>query len=432
MIYSTAKDSSPDVPLSILNEHTFGVRNLAFSSNSQHLASLGNVNDGFLFIWAVSLKNGSARLHSTNKCTALVKDMCWMGQTLVTAGVRHVKVWRLTDQRPGSPGKSRLNPESAAHSSNPTPKALSGRNCVLGALGDSTFTCAASISDTEAVLGTDTGALCLLDDSAGSQKLSLVQHVGFNITSLAADSDGSCVWIGGRGRKMEKFSVDSLRSASSPGPPTSPGPRPKPKGLAITCMGSLSSHLVTLDSSRVVNIYPFDSLDGEDDESSSSTDTTMPAHRDSVLGIRSLKGPNELKANFFTWSCKGTVHFWDTNGKCRASRAIPVDKLPSDDDDVSNELKTVAAAEDLDFYVSGDKLGVLRYVPSRDTSLFVILTRLQSDVCTTMDVRERSPRPWRRDYGHCDTFGSGLWRFSHCQLWSGSHDSTFPEARRKH
>lgn len=374
MIYSTAKDSSPDVPLSILNEHTFGVRNLAFSSNSQHLASLGNVNDGFLFIWAVSLKNGSARLHSTNKCTALVKDMCWMGQTLVTAGVRHVKVWRLTDQRPGSPGKSRLNPESAAHSSNPTPKALSGRNCVLSALGDSTFTCAASISDTEAVLGTDTGALCLLDDSAGSQKLSLVQHVGFNITSLAADSDGSCVWIGGRGRKMEKFSVDSLRSASSPGPPTSPGPRPKPKGLAITCMGSLSSHLVTLDSSRVVNIYPFDSLDGEDDESSSSTDTTMPAHRDSVLGIRSLKGPNELKANFFTWSCKGTVHFWDTNGKCRASRAIPVDKLPSDDDDVSNELKTVAAAEDLDFYVSGDKLGVLRYVSSRDTSLFVMLT----------------------------------------------------------
>lgn len=295
-----------------------------------------------------------------------------MGQTLVTVGVRHAKVWRLPEQRPGSPGKSRHNPESAANFANPIPKALSGRNCLLGALGDSTFTCAASVSENEAVIGTDTGVLCLLDDSAGSQKLSVAHNVGSSITSLAIDSDGSCVWIGGRGRKMEKFSVDSLRSAASSVPPSSPGARPKPKGLAITCMGSLSSHLVTLDSSKVVNIYPFDSLDSEDDES--STDTTMPAHRDSVLGIRSLKSPNGLNAEFFTWSSKGTVHFWDTNGKCRASREIPVDKHSSDDDDTSNELKTVAAAEDLGFYVAGDRFGVLRYVSSRNTILFVILT----------------------------------------------------------
>lgn len=84
LIYSTAKDSSADVPLSILSEHTFGVRSLAFSSNSQYLASLGDVNDGFLFVWAVNLKNGSARLHSTNKCTSFVRDTCWMGQALVT------------------------------------------------------------------------------------------------------------------------------------------------------------------------------------------------------------------------------------------------------------------------------------------------------------------------------------------------------------
>lgn len=90
LIFSTTKGSSPDVPLTILNEHTFGVRSLAFSTDSQYLATLGDVNDGFLFVWAVSLSNGSARLHSANKCTSFVKSVCWMGQTLITYGLRGV------------------------------------------------------------------------------------------------------------------------------------------------------------------------------------------------------------------------------------------------------------------------------------------------------------------------------------------------------
>ena len=84
LIFSTAKDSPADIPLSILNEHTIGVRGLAFSANSQCLATLGDVNDGFLFVWTISLKTGSAKLHSANKCTSFVRDMCWMGQTLIT------------------------------------------------------------------------------------------------------------------------------------------------------------------------------------------------------------------------------------------------------------------------------------------------------------------------------------------------------------
>lgn len=84
MIFSTAKDAPSDVPLSILSEHTFGVRSLSFSSNSQYLATLGDVNDGFLFVWSINLKNGSAKLHSTNKCTSFIRDMCWIGQSLIT------------------------------------------------------------------------------------------------------------------------------------------------------------------------------------------------------------------------------------------------------------------------------------------------------------------------------------------------------------
>jgi WD40 repeat protein len=68
----------------MLTEHSFGVRSLAFSSDSQYLATLGDMNDGFLFVWAINLRTGAAKLHSTNKCTSFIRDMCWMGQTLIT------------------------------------------------------------------------------------------------------------------------------------------------------------------------------------------------------------------------------------------------------------------------------------------------------------------------------------------------------------
>lgn len=84
MIFTTAKDAPPDIPLSIMTEHSFGVRALAWSPNSLYLATLGHINDGFLFVWSIGLKNGSAKLHSTNKCLSVVRDMTWIGHTLIT------------------------------------------------------------------------------------------------------------------------------------------------------------------------------------------------------------------------------------------------------------------------------------------------------------------------------------------------------------
>lgn len=74
----------------MLTEHSFGVRSLAFSSDSQYLATLGDMNDGFLFVWAINLRTGAAKLHSTNKCTSFIRDMCWMGQTLITY---EISIW---------------------------------------------------------------------------------------------------------------------------------------------------------------------------------------------------------------------------------------------------------------------------------------------------------------------------------------------------
>ncbi|KAL4918230.1 WD40-repeat-containing domain protein [Aspergillus aurantiobrunneus] len=359
LIFSTAKDAPSDVPLSILTEHTFGVRALAWSSNSQYLATLGDVNDGFLFVWSISLKNGSARLHSTNKCTTVVRDMTWLGQALITVGVRHVKVWRLPDVRPGSPSKSRTTTGDTPNSV--APKALSGRNCVLSALADNTFTSVVGISDSEAVAGTDSGALCLVDDNDGNAKLTLTQYMGFGITSLTVDSDRACIWIGGRGRRMKRFVFGSLRASRTPPSPRTPSRSsvdPKSKEPAITCIGSLTSHLVTVDSTKAIHIYAVENINDEGEQC--DTGTTMPAHRDSVLGIGAINTPDQLGADFFTWTRRGVVKFWSTQGECRDSRAVPVEQLPGGDDDTPNELKILRANKNLDLFVSGDKLGVLR------------------------------------------------------------------------
>jgi WD40 repeat protein len=78
------QDNSSDIPLAILNEHTYGVRAVCFSPDQKYLASLGSPNDGFLYVWAINQRTGAPKLHSSNKCTSFVKQMIWLGNNIVT------------------------------------------------------------------------------------------------------------------------------------------------------------------------------------------------------------------------------------------------------------------------------------------------------------------------------------------------------------
>ncbi|EPS28284.1 hypothetical protein PDE_03230 [Penicillium oxalicum 114-2] len=373
LLFSTALDSSPDVPLSIITEHTFGVCSLAFSPDSQYLATLGNPNDGFLFIWSINLKNGLAKLHSTNKCTSIVREIRWVGLALVTVGVRHVKVWRLPIIRPASPTKSRLIVDGTS-SSSPVPKALSGRNCILGQLSDHTFTCIGGISEREAVLGTESGAVCFLDDREASQRLSVARQVDFAITSVAVDLDQETIWIGGRDRRVQRLTFEELRS---PSPDLSVPPSRTDKTAmtrnarnpALVCMGAVSSYLVTVEATREIQVYPITDLpeEGELDRGIAC----ISAHRDPVLGIRALRTPNILGADIFSWSRNGSVNFWDLSGKCLLSRTVTVEQSIAGEEDVSNELKVLRASDNADWFVAGDKYGVVSAGRDRMVQLFL-------------------------------------------------------------
>lgn len=84
LVFSTASDAPSDMPLTSLADHTFGVKCVAFSPDSQYLASLGSANDGFLYVWSINQRTGAATLHASNKCTSNINRIAWMGNNLIT------------------------------------------------------------------------------------------------------------------------------------------------------------------------------------------------------------------------------------------------------------------------------------------------------------------------------------------------------------
>lgn len=272
--------------------------------------------------------------------------------------MRHVKLWRL-ETRPGSPSKLRPNNEGFAGN----PKALSGRNCLLGGLGEQTFSCVASVSECESIVCTENGVICLLDDSEGSQKLTIVNYTSFGLTSIAVATDSGEVWLGGRGRRSVKMNLEEMRERTNLRSPSISSPvetvAPKTKSPSFISMAYLASHIVTIDSAKAIHVCPVEAF-GDFSDEDKLRETLVPAHRDQVLGVRSLRMSNVYEADFFTWSCEGSVNFWDTQGRCRASRKVELEQMTLSDDDVINELRIFRFAEDLNAFVSGDRYGVLR------------------------------------------------------------------------
>ncbi|KAI9746863.1 MAG: hypothetical protein M4579_007574, partial [Chaenotheca gracillima] len=115
------------------------------------------------------------------------------------AGVRHVKVWRVEETRANSPSKSRFMTEAKGPSTPQTsaPKSLLGRNCLLGPMLDTVFTCATAVGNDKAILCSLSGEVCLVDDGDKSQKLLRIGKLHFGVSCVSFSAAREELWIGG-------------------------------------------------------------------------------------------------------------------------------------------------------------------------------------------------------------------------------------------
>ncbi|EDU48249.1 WD40 repeat protein [Pyrenophora tritici-repentis] len=361
LIFSAAPDAPSDTPLTSLSDHTFGVNCVAFSPDSRFLASLGSSNDGFLYIWHINPRTGAATLHASNKCVSHIHRIAWMGNKLVTVGVRHVKVWKVDDLNAAMRfAKARQSDTSFISGS--THKTLPGRNCILEGLKESTFTSVVAIARDKAIVASDKGDICLIDNSDSDHRFFKLVDAGFSVSSLAVDVKGRLHIAGSQGALKTLIIKDIIGRLT---PPPSPPPRVESPTVSVTdcnqigVIACLKDYVVTVDSQRAIRLSQ---LCSDDDESVvGNVVHTLPAHGNAVLGVHAgLVRPNVFDASYYTWAADGTVIFWH-QGSFRGSVEVPLEQL-DDPDAVPNELRTVRTSTDASFLVAGDKFGVLRFI----------------------------------------------------------------------
>ncbi|KAK7553425.1 WD40-repeat-containing domain protein [Phyllosticta citricarpa] len=362
LVFSTSPDAPPDVPATSMAEHAFGVRAVAFSPDSRYLASLGSANDGFLYIWSINTRTGAAILHSSNKCTNHINRIAWIGNSLIVVGTRHAKVWRIDEgEHPqhAKPRQGDVNVFSSAFH-----KTLQGRNCVLGSLVESNFTSVTPISTSMAVVSTDRGDICLLDDSDRNQRLYRVATVPFGVSALATDANG-LLHVGGFNGELKTFEIKKLTDVSTPPPsPTARSESPSSPSLRssdvpyVVSIAPVSGLLVTVDSRRAIRLVQVDT----DEEHSYITKTVqqLPAQGEGVLGVHSLPFPNSFDASFVTWSADGVVKFWSPDGLIKVDIVVPLEQIEGCEE--PNELKKVRSTPQASFIAAGDKYGVLSVI----------------------------------------------------------------------
>ncbi|KAI5800021.1 WD40-repeat-containing domain protein [Geopyxis carbonaria] len=365
LIFSMSKDVPSDVPVAAMSEHTFGVRDVAFSPDSKYLASIGTANDGFIYIWSLNLgKPGLVQLHASNKCTSFIRQIAWMGRCLVTVGTRHVKIWRTGDdvgdgRKPRRKWRLTRRQQKVIGAGT---KVLHGRNALLGNMSESTMSCVVGISDDKALVCSERGDICLLEET--EMKFSKVADAGFGVSCVAIDPERKFAWVAG---KNGSHSALVLKDIAPPTPPSSPSSsRSSSPVLPFGCrranvlaMASMLGHLFTLDSNRSLKIINMSTVDGVPVPNSMIKE--LPAHKDACLGVRVLP-PNSHDASFFTWSADGVVLFWTLDGICKDEFQVELEQPREGDDDMPNELKAVRVSKGGDFFVTGDKYGVLRVI----------------------------------------------------------------------
>lgn len=283
-----------------------------------------------------------------------------------SVGTRFVKVWRVESGTNVSPNKAKLNLDSTV----PSPqipltvtRTLAGRNCLLGPLVDTTFTCVASISDSMAVACSERGDICMLDDN-DSHKLVKVAQAAFGITSMAVDVEGRLVVVGGRDGLTKTVTFEELlkpRTSVISENDTAVVSNDATGGqlCALAFVHELS---IAVNSRHAIVISRRNASAQIGNPATALLPPPLPAHRDvAVLGIRLMDQPNQMdNASFFTWTSAGEIIFWDMDGQNKYRLDVEIEQAPVEEDTYQNQCQIVRASTGAGFLAIGDRQGSLQ------------------------------------------------------------------------
>lgn len=370
------QDASSDTPLVSISEHTFGVNAVAWSPDSKYLASLGAANDGFLYVWKIDPRTGAAKLFQQNRCTSYIRDMVWMGNSLITLGLRHVKVWKIEEGPTISPTKQRLLNESTPA----TP--LPGRNMLLGDLLEATFTCAA-VDGKRLIICTETGDVCILDDDDRQMKLVKALSLDFAITTITIR--GNVAYVGGKDGHFATLDVEGVMDGSAQSILTT-----TEASGGVVALGFLTDKLVTIDSRQSIDVWNPDFVPGQQVEAIAHI--PIPGHGEPIAGIHPLRRPNKANAAFVTWSYSGNVTFWDMDGQIKSSIEVPIDAAETDgESELVNQLTCARTTRNGKLLVTADRQGILK-VTDVETKDCLLDTKAHSSDCICVSIFEEDSK----------------------------------------
>jgi WD40 repeat protein len=241
-------------------------------------------------------------------------------------------------------------------------KTLPGRNCILDSLKEANFTSVVTVAPNKAIVATDKGDICLIDDTGSDQRFVKLFETGFAVSSIAVDAKGRLHLASSNGGLKTVYVRDII---SGPAPQTSL-PRVESPTINVTdqrqigAIACLPDYIVTVDSQHAIRLSHLCATD--DEAIVGDVAHTLPAHGHSVHGVAAvLSQPNTLNASYYTWAADGTVLFWNTDGSFKDSLHVALEQVDVPDF-VPNELRTVCTSTDCSFLVAGDKHGVLRII----------------------------------------------------------------------
>ncbi|RCI11763.1 hypothetical protein L249_7149 [Ophiocordyceps polyrhachis-furcata BCC 54312] len=356
LIFSLA-DASSDTPLVSISEHAFGVAAVAWSADSKYLASLGAANDGFLCIWKIDPRTGAAKLFQQNKCTSYVRSMVWRGHSLITLGVRHVKVWKVD----GAPAVSQT-----------AQRPLAGRNVLLGDLLLETNISCAAVDGERLIMCTDTGDVCVLEEDDERQtKLIKVLTLDFPIT--AVNISGDVAYVGGRDGHFATLDVPAvMRRGSSCVLTVAEAP------AGIVALACLDNMLVTVDSRQSIDLWTADQTPGQ--KADAVVRIPIPGHGEPVAGVQALKRLDSAGAAFVTWSYSGTFTYWDLDGQVKSTAEVAVDAVELDGHvEFVNQLTCARTTSNGQLLVTADRLGILKVTDARSNECLLDIKAHSSD-----------------------------------------------------